>query len=100
MSGGGDPWLLGLNRPKWTIRGRASLPACRYRGLWIRRFVRPIGAAGDTRHSAPFVGNMRRAILTCLEVLTVSLTTKMFQREVISTSCICSETGQLAIFTQ
>ena len=33
VSGGGDPWLLGLNRPKWAIRGR--------------------------RHSAAFVGYMR-----------------------------------------
>ena len=55
MSGGGDPWLLGLTRPKWAIRGRASLPAWRYRGPWFRRFVRPIGAAIDTRHSAAWV---------------------------------------------
>ena len=59
MSGGGDPWLLGLNRPMWAIRGRASLPACRYRGPWFRKFVRPIGAASDARHSAAFVGNLR-----------------------------------------
>ena len=59
MSGGGDPRLLGLNWPMWAIRGRASLPACRYRGPWFRRFVRPIGAAIDTRHSAAFIVNMR-----------------------------------------
>ena len=57
MSGGGDPWLLGLNRPMWATRGCASLPAWRYGGLWFRRFVRPIGAAVDSRHYAAFVGN-------------------------------------------